>query len=45
MMLEDNNPTILGDLILISGQVTINISGRLNVAVTVYSVAGDLKKF
>ena len=45
MMLEDKNPTILIDLIMISGQVIINISCRLNVTVTVYSVAGDLKKF
>jgi hypothetical protein len=45
MMLEDKNPTFPGDLIMISGQEIFNISDRLNVAVTVYSVGRDLKKF
>jgi hypothetical protein len=40
--IEERNPTLPGDLVVISGQVTFNIQGRLNVSGTIYHTGGDL---
>jgi len=40
--IEDRNPTLPGDLVVISGEVTFDIQGRLTVSGTIYHTGGDL---